>query len=52
MAGPSPFCSPPKYSETIAAITAPEDAIFNPVKKNGSAPGRRTTFVVVHGVAA
>ncbi len=33
IAGPSPCCSPPKYSETIAAITAPEDAIFSPVKK-------------------
>ena len=33
-------------------MTAPDDAIFRPVKKNGSAPGSRTTFVVVHGDAA
>ena len=42
---PSPFCSPPKYSATTAAITASDDATRRPVNTNGSDPGQRTTRV-------
>ena len=52
MRDPRPFCSPPKYSATIAAITAVDDAIRSPVNRYGSAPGTVTVRVTCHGDAA
>ena len=52
MRDPSPFCSPPKYSATIAAMTAVDDAIRRPVNRYGSAPGIVTVRVIWRGVAA
>ena len=49
---PRPFCRPPKYSATIAAITAAGAARRRPVMTDGTAPGSRTNRARCHGVAA
>jgi hypothetical protein len=49
---PRPFCRPPKYSATTAAITASDDACRRPVKTKGRAPGSRTLRAKVQPPAA
>ena len=49
---PRPFCRPPKYSATIAAITAAGAATRRPVMMYGTAPGSRTNRANWPGVAA
>ena len=49
--GPKASWRPPKYSATIAAITASEAAILKALKKNGIALGTRTSLVISHRLA-
>ncbi len=50
--GPKASCLPPKYSATIAAITASDVDSLRAVKKKGMALGIRTSRAMVHLLAA
>ena len=49
---PSPFCVPPKYSDTNAVITATGAAIVSAVNRYGTAFGIRALTSTCVGLAA